>query len=400
MFCLRYFIVTLQAIIEIKMRLSNAILITLLPFSLASCFKEEPLNAECDIETAWVHVATPLDMFFQLSDTIKTVNTSVDSIGFDVRRQADLTQLAPTFTLTQGATIEPANGSAHDFSHGALTYTVTSEDGNWHRTYKVAFVPKTRTVNDTLVFDFEQYQLDTNSKYYTWGTDAVTGQQTDKWATGNPGFAIARSSAKPEDYPTTPLANGFRGAAVRLTTQDTGSFGTMSNMPLAAGNLFLGEFDVKYALKNALLATSFGVPFDKKPVKFIGYYRYKPGEAFQDRSKNIIAGRTDKANIYSVVYRNHDDDGNAVVLHGDNVLNSPLVVAIARLVDIEETDEWTRFELDYNYLSGDIDHDLLEEYGYSIAIVFTSSAEGANFEGAIGSTLDIDEVSVVCETTE
>lgn len=367
---------------------------------MAGCFKDEPLNAECDIETAVVHTDSPLGMFFQLSDTLVNVPSSADSIGFGVRRRADLTLLAPVFTITPGATITPESGTVHDFSNGAVTYTVTSEDGQWSRAYKVAFVPRSVTVTDTIRYDFERYSLDSKGKYYTWDTSQEDSSDVYRWATGNPGFSVARGSAQPDEYPTFPVAEGMDGASVRLMTRSTGSFGEMSNMRLAAGNLFLGDFDMRYALKDALMATSFGVPFNKKPVKFTGYYKYKPGETFQDRNGNVVDGRTDKANIYSVVYLNHDDSGNAIVLHGDNVLNSPQVVAIARLVDVAATDEWVKFELDYNYLGGDIDHSLLDEFGYSIAIVFTSSAEGANFEGAVGSTLDIDKVSVICETTE
>ena len=43
------------------------------------------------------------------------------------------------------------------------------------------------------------------------------------------------------------------------------------------------------------------------------------------------------------------------------------------------------------------DPQVLANYGYSIAIVFTSSCEGAHFEGAIGSTLLIDKVKVAYE---
>lgn len=48
-------------------------------------------------------------------------------------------------------------------------------------------------------------------------------------------------------------------------------------MPIAAGNLFLGEFDVNEALKpNAagdygILATKFGLPISSQPVSFSGF---------------------------------------------------------------------------------------------------------------------------------
>jgi len=43
---------------------------------------------------------------------------------------SSLAALAPVFELAVGATIDPASGSVHDFSSGAVTYTVTSEDGS------------------------------------------------------------------------------------------------------------------------------------------------------------------------------------------------------------------------------------------------------------------------------
>lgn len=46
-----------------------------------------------------------------------------------VELDVDITALAPTFTLSAGATIEPESGTIVDFSNGWVTYTVTSEDG-------------------------------------------------------------------------------------------------------------------------------------------------------------------------------------------------------------------------------------------------------------------------------
>ncbi|MBR5029988.1 MAG: PCMD domain-containing protein, partial [Muribaculaceae bacterium] len=37
---------------------------------------------------------------------------------------------------------------------------------------------------------------------------------------------------------------------------------------------------------------------------------------------------------------------------------------------------------------------------YSLTIVFSSSIEGATFEGAIGSTLKVDKVQLTCEIKE
>ena len=141
-----------------------------LPLVLSSCFKDEPLNAECDIEQATVHVANPQQMFFQVTDTLKQVLSTDTVINFNVRSHADLTALAPHFKLTEGATIAPENGSVHDFSQGPVTYTVTSQDGQWSRRYKVSFTPVVVTVTDTIKFDFEKFDLVTSgtSQYYQW----------------------------------------------------------------------------------------------------------------------------------------------------------------------------------------------------------------------------------------
>jgi hypothetical protein len=44
-----------------------------------------------------------------------------------------------------------------------------------------------------------------------------------------------------------------------------------------------------------------------------------------------------------------------------------------------------------------VDQKKLKEYGYNLALVFSSSKEGASFCGAIGSTLYIDEVVISLE---
>jgi hypothetical protein len=363
---------------------------------LTSCFKEEPLNAECDIEKAYVHVGNPETMFFNASDSMVSVPYTDSTVIFNVRKQADVSAMAPKFQLTAGATISPANGSVHNFSNGSVNYTVTSEDGKWHRSYSVSFNQVIKTINDTITYNFESYELETQKqKYYVWHNERDDGTLGNDWATGNSGFNLSRGSAKPDEYPTTPLTEGYEGSAVCLTTCDTGPFGAMVNKRLAAGNLFLGSFDLTSALKDAMKATLFGIQFDKKPIKVTGYYKYAPGATFQDPKGNVVANRVDSAAIYAVLYRNHDADGNAVVLYGDNVKTSNLIVALADMKYVKPTDQWTPFEISFDYQS-EVDETLLESRGYSFTVVFSSSKEGDKFEGAIGSKLLIDKVKVIC----
>ncbi len=381
------------------MRYHQLIVSAIFALALSSCFKDEAPNAECDIIEASLHVDNPTDIFYNPTDTLVRVLYTDDNISFSVRRKADLTALAPTFRITDGATISPASGSVHDFSKGPVIYTVTSEDKEWSRSYKVSFIPVIRTSKDTLSFNFEDYHLDSKDKYYIWCEKHEDDNMYDDWATGNAGYGLTNGSAGPEAYPSTVLDEGYEGKGVKLVTCSTGPFGQMVKLPLAAGNLFLGTFDMSIALKTPRLATGFGLPFDKKPKTFTGYYKYTPGEKFQNKDESIVEGKVDEASVYAILYRNHDEDGNPVVLNGDNVQTSPLIVAKAIAANIVPTDKWTQFTVDFSYLE-DFDLDLLENRGYNLAVVFSSSADGAFFQGAIGSTLCIDNVKIICETVE
>lgn len=378
--------------------------------TLTSCFKDEALNNECDIEKAWIQVDNPDEVFFQPSNAElpDIESTKTDLIFPDLRPNSDVTALPVYFKVTDGATIAPENGSVQNFADGPVTYVVTSEDGQYNRTYRV-FIKATDagTTPDPgdpgkpeeqfgyVHYDFENYFLDpASSKFYVW-SDYENGSN---WATGNPGFKIAKGSAKPDQYPSTPLAEGYDGAGVKLVTSDTGPFGVVVNMRIAAGNLFTGVFDSKSATKAPLKATHFGEgsynQINYRPVKLTGYYQYTPGEVFKDKAGKVVEDRIDQGDIYAVVFRNVDSEGKSYYLTGDNVLTSPQIVALARVPNIVKTEGgWQNFSVDFNY-SGELDPAILANYGYSMAVVFTSSIEGAAFQGAVGSTLLIDKVSI------
>lgn len=362
---------------------------------LTGCIKDEPLNAECDILEVSVSVDNPEAMFFQLTDTLKRVKSDDDVLLFQVRSHTDITHMAPVFKLTEGATITPESGSVHDFSAGNVKYVVTSQDGQWKRTYEVGFY----TPVSVTEYDFENYELDAKyQKFYVW-YENDGNQRENIWATGNAGFFIANNSKEASEYPTVPDANGIDGQCLLLRTLDTGPLGKMTGRPIAAGNMFLGKFNAELAMTDALHATEMGVPFNSVPLKLTGYYKYQPGPQFKNKQQKILENVTDSADIYSVLYRNHDDEGNAVVLYGDNVLTSPLIVRKARIEKVETSSDWVYFEIEYETL-GDIDEQLLAERGYNLALVFSSSIHGDQFEGAVGSTLYIDKVRIVCEHEE
>ena len=239
-----------------------------------SCFKDEPLNAECDIEQAYIHAGDKLNSWFLFdSDTLQYVQSDQNKIEFTMSAMADLTQIAPLFRLTPGATISPANGSVHDFSKGSVKYTVTSEDGQWSRIYFVS-IRKMLYFGSEHEFNFENCYEDKG--YYHWQEPwkDANGNTTKEaiWATGNPGYKISNSSTAAENYPTAPIDEGYEGKGVKLSTCRTSGLADMVQKPIAAGNLFIGQFDPSNALQDAMSATKFGRPFsfNTQPKTFTG----------------------------------------------------------------------------------------------------------------------------------
>ncbi len=417
-----------------KISLSALLCMTVL---LTSCFSDEPLNAECDIEAVSVHVEDPSSVFYHEYDTLQTVSSVADSIGFLARAKAEVGTMPLTLQVTSGATVyvkksgawvEFKNGSEVDFSDEQVNqFMVKSEDGAWSRQYSIC-VAKDKSAQEAelvMTFDFNgNYALsdatktdDDKGAYYIWTeTDTTNVNQLfggESWKNGNPGYKLSKSSAKPLEYPSIPVYNGGPDGTdcVKLETMDTGAFGKMVNMLIASGSLFNGYFDVSNALKDARKATQFGLPFKHKPTNFSVWLKWEAGDTFQDKSGNTVSGAIDEPDAYVVVYRNQDEDGNQVQLDGDDVLSSPYIVGMARLPHNYASDgsdlvcdypihgvtsEWQQFSIDVEYTE-DIDEEILANNGYNMIIGFASSWQGAYFEGAVGSKLWIDNIVITCE---
>ena len=370
---------------------------------ITSCIKDEAPNNECDIESAWVEGPDLEKLFYQTAEMRKeNISSTETSITFIVRSMTMLsTQIPVNFKITDGATMEPANGSPQDFTNGAVTYTVTSEDRQWKRSYKVAFaepvLPKSKFAFE--LADTAEGGIFIRNFYHQFYELDENGEKLRLWASGNPGFALTLfSGAGPEQFPTFRSDNGFEGHGVRLETMSAGDLGISMGKPIAAGNLFLGRFIVEQAAMDPLKATEFGVRWDRDPIRVTGYYKYQPGKDFTNAQMEIVPGRTDESSIYAVFYRNIDADGKPYFLYGgdvadlDKVLDNPQVYKMASVPSLPPTDKWTRFEMFFEGV--DAPAEMVANHDFNLVIVCSSSKSGAWFEGAIGSTLYIDEVEV------
>lgn len=368
--------------------------LTTLCLTLTACTKPEPPNQECDILSAWVEGSEWAADFYQRSQMrIEEIPSNTSDITFMVR-STSARRMPVHFTLSQGATITPANGSVQDFSAGAVTYTVTSEDGAYSRRYTVAMRTPPNPIN---TYSFEHVDSVTlqNTTFHTFFDIDANGDTIRIWDSGNKGSATILGGQGPEAYPTRSIAEGYSGKGVCLTTLSAGSFGQLMHKPIAAGNLFIGEFDVNYVFDDPLESTVFGTPVNLAPTSIRGYYKYTPGATFTDAAGATVEGRTDEANIYAIFFRNEDENGNTVKITGKNDKTSPYIVRRAQVTSMPPTTEWAPFELTFD--DGAVDPQALANYGYSISIVFSSSKTGGTFEGAVGSTLIVDEVQVTYE---
>lgn len=361
-----------------------------------SCIKKEPLNTECDI----VAVTLPDDALNR-RPIIEN-----DRVTLIVKNHVNITELAPEFVLTPGATITPESGTVRDFTE-PQTYVVTSEDREWSKTYTIN-VQRNNAIN--LKYGFEDIRLVTTSQkgqydeFYDVSIDETTHRRdTMIWASGNPGFALTNGANPPDTYPTFQADGGYVGKCAKMVTRTTGPWGAMVKKPIAAGNLYIGTFNVNIAVARPLEATQFGTPFFSVPRYFSGYYKYTPGELYQKFNAETnkledVPGKQDECNVYAVFYESTSDMER---LDGSNVLSddNPNIIAVARLSAEQRrgATEWTYFHLPFVFRTGkDIDEKKLEDGLYNITIVMTASIDGDYFSGAIGSTLMVDELEISC----
>ena len=436
---------------------------------MTACISEEPLAIECDIETIVVMVDDADKVFSNKSGgvVIKKDTCELDlkdklqenEITFTVKHDVEVGAYPTYISASRGATVylvDPQSANAiMPFKNGQVVDYSTSEETpvvfhvhsqsfdetekKWERKYTVKFIHEAEEEVEIesgsnrfqmkYIFD-NNYAFDKSSSYYEWTeTDPQllplfqTGDAV--WRNGNPGYKLSKSSAPAEDYPTiaAKTAGPDGSDCVKLETKSTGSFGAMVGMANAAGSLFNGVFDVSNALKNARLATKFGVPFRYLPVKIEADLRMENMGEISDAEGTFM----DEPDLYCVLY---DNCGGTYMLNGNDVLSSDKIVAIARLEHYYDeanpkkdlttmspkhgvTSEWQHFELYLDYNPFDrtkekpdtlidekaaerIDMDKLANYGYSIVIGASSSWQGAHFRANIGSTLYLDNIELTC----
>ncbi|MGG5505708.1 MULTISPECIES: PCMD domain-containing protein [unclassified Myroides] len=359
--------------------MKNSVFLFLIGIGLvsSSCIKDEELDTNADILEAYI----PTE--YLKMDPIIT-NTSVE---FRVKSTVTLEKQTPFFIISPNATMEPPNGVTRDFTT-AQEVVVTAQDKRWKKTYLVSFTSDELST----FYNFNNAELTDRDRYYRFYEIGSNGEKIYDWDSGNQGYATIAGSTPPENYPTVAVPGRQGGLAVKMQTVYTSSFAAGTGNPIAAGNLFLGQF--KLNPFNTLKSTRFGLPYTGAlPTKVRGVYKYTAGEVVTDEHFKEVVGAKDSFDLYAIIFELQKKDN---YLTGDHNFEDPRNVAIARIPqqDRLETNTWRTFSFPFELVEGKT-YD--PNKNYMIALVMTSSIDGASFKGAIGSTLFVDEIELVYE---
>lgn len=278
--------------------------------------------------------------------------------------------ITPDFTLSSGARITPESGQSFTFleEESLAHYVVTAEDGSTSDWYMGV------RGNQLTNADFEDWYETTGLNSQTF-MDPGMSAETSIWSTANIGTSTYGL------YGTVPLKIG-NNTLVQITTGET------AQVPVAAGTIFTGRFDISLAISNPTdpsQATDFGTPFPFRPTAAKFDYSYKTGPNLimgtPNDPNNIFGGFTvtqligsDQFRVYVIMDifegETRTEIGRGVLEDGNSDVISEVIVPI-------------------NYTSNqDPTH---------ITVMFTSSKDGSLFTGAVGSTLIVDNIELIYE---
>ncbi|MBB6328248.1 hypothetical protein FHS59_003891 [Algoriphagus iocasae] len=349
--------------------MKNIIALICTAFLLQSCIKEEPKNPEADI------------LSFQLDESLLTgktvINQSNNTIQLFLTGEAFDSGVAPIIEISPNASISPNSLDSIHFDNGPVEYVVTSQAGFNKKTYTVEVA---NVGNWT--FDFEDWKAHPDDKYeYPFESNG-----SEIWTSGNPGVALSGIPKIASAYPTRSTTDAYSGSkAAEIVTIPGTELSEFLGIYLYAGSLFMGDFNSSVVLINPLSATEFGEPYIGTPDRFVGYYKYTPGNTFQDENKNPVSGKVDECSLYAVLFTGPER------LNGSNINTSDKVIATAKLPDGSARAEYTKFDIPFIY-KADWDSTATN---LMVAIVASSSSEGDRYRGALGSRLVVDSLAIV-----
>ena len=284
-----------------------------------------------------------------------------------------------TLTLSSFAEATQGVGDTLDFNDDILI-DVTAEDGtvtSWTVLGEVAG-SEPQLPNS----DFEVW-------YQTPGGYFEPGENADNtiWGTGNPGTHLIGVLT------VTPEEDSDENTITRMVTKYNGAIPAAFGTPISAGSIFVGKFNSdNIDPNNPRAAIDFGTPFTARPTAFTLDYRYSPGEMNQDKNEDPLP-YSDNCDIYVLL---EVRDGDFIKRLGTAWFRSDAEVSEITNLEVPVTygpldSSFPDFMRPPNgvYVSVDSAQFILPTH---LTFVASSSFDGDNFAGAVGSTLEIDNL--------
>jgi hypothetical protein len=282
-------------------------------------------------------------------------------------------------TTSNFASVSPSVGQVQDFS-SPVSYKVTAEDGS----IQVYLV--------TVKRGGSQIQLE-NSSFEDWYIETVLGNSFDQpgldknttiWGTANRGLALGGAAAN-----TTKQVIGD-SSYVRME-----SVAAPALVRIAAATIFTGKFTESFpSVSDPRSNVTLGTSFSGRPFSFSFNYTYQPGSSNEDENGQPLS-YGDQCDIY-LFLENRDGGqvkrvGTAWFRSGNTVTQWSKQDIPVKYGPLDVTDPW------YSYaqpIDGEVWGDGTEVVTH-ISILATSSFEGDFFKGAIGSTLELDNIELI-----
>ena len=356
--------------------MKKIILSIIVLFVVVACVEEDFFGLSSYGEIKSIEVSN------QASQAVIKSNTK--NVSIEIPGGVDLSDIKiQKLTLSSFAISDLIVGDSINLTDSTLM-NVTAEDGLtvtiW--TLKASVASATPQLPNS---DFNAWYQTTDG-YYEPGEDA----EKTIWGTGNPGTKILGL------YATTPLEIEDNNLAVRMETLYNGNLAASFGTPISAATIYTGKFDPdKISITDPQAAIDFGTPFAGRPTSFKLKYTYKPGLENKDKQGNPLS-YSDACDIY-------------VLLEIRNASSSKRL-ATAWFRSEDSVQDLTQLSVNFTYgelPAGAPDYAKPPDGEYvradsvefvlptHLTFVATSSFDGANFAGAVGSTLIIDDLDLI-----
>lgn len=357
------------------MNLKHIALVIITFISFTSCIKEDHFG-----ESSYANIKK-ITVSNQSGSAV--INTDEATVTVEIPGGVDLTTITVQSLELSSFTISSISvGDIIDIQD-PFSVTLVSENGTTRIWTIEAFVASATPQLDNYNLNL---WYETATGYYEPGESA----NNTIWATGNRGTQLLnRLATIPKD-----LGNG--NLAAQMETLDNGPLGTIFGAPISAGSLFTGVFNPEdIDPTNPAAATEFGTPFAGRPSAIQFKYSYAPGAINKDQAGNVL-NYSDAADIYALL---------EVRLNG---VVERLATAWFRSDDVQDGLVTIEIPFTYGELDGSFPDYTLPENGLfvtadqvdfilptHITFVASSSFDGANFAGAVGSLLVVDDVELI-----